>query len=227
MEPAPRARGRVALREQGERLLVALRRRHPRIGALRLLARPRSATRQPRASPACAEMMRDRVRIGCGRRRHRLRDLPVPRPPPRQRHPFVQRLPDQGVGEADRRSLRRLVQHARRHRPLDRDRAASPRPPRSPPATASSGTSCPITAASASNRSASAPKRISRRSISCRRSSGTRARLRSPSVQPSSPCRRNPSSSSVRTSSPRKSGFPSERTVRYATRRRSSASASA
>ena len=106
------------------------------------------------------EVVGHRVGVGVRRRGQRLAGPAVPaRAGAAAERPLVERLADERVGEAHARAVRRLRQQPRRRSPARRGRAGRPRP-RSPTAAQSaSGTSWPMTAATASSRRVSGASR--------------------------------------------------------------------
>ena len=214
------ALGRIPLLriQQRDRRLVALRRRHERVGVLGPLARPH----QPRGRalvPRPLEVVRHRVRVRRGERDERLRHLPVDPPPPQRGHVLVEHVADQRVGEADRRRPAPMPSRDAPPPPARPRPAASPRPPARPPPTPR----------------AAPPARPPPRSPAARRSrrpGGRAGRRRSAAAAPAPasaratsaydpPARRSSSRSSsrLRSSSVRNSALPSVRSIRYAARR--------
>ena len=180
-------------------------------------ARPLAAATAGRARrPPAGSGTRPRPGRGCGVAASASATRRWMRPPAQRRHPLVERLADQRVGEPDPVAVRRLDQQARLHPLLDHRQHRVLVATAATVAQTSSGTSWPITAATASSRCASAvqPRDAARRSPAA--AAAARATCaRSPSCQPSvRPAAARPASSSARSSSPTKSAFPSARAVR-------------
>ena len=96
-DPATSCRFVVA--EQGERALVAVGRRDIRAETISpVTGHDKPISRARVVSPL--EMVGDRIRIGLMRDAQSLPDLPVQPPAPSRRETLIQRLADQGVGEA-------------------------------------------------------------------------------------------------------------------------------
>jgi len=120
-QPAALARGKASPGgglHGGQRRLEAADCRHPGVGVLRPLPRPDQPRRRARVARPL-EMMGNGVGIGVRPGDERVGGPAVPRAPPDRRRPFVDRLADEGMGEAHPRAVGGLRQQPRGGRLLD------------------------------------------------------------------------------------------------------------